>query len=77
MACERCHSPRNVGRPAIGCMVARIAVIASVVYFAIVVGGSFWDVWCYYLLGARILSVLLDTTIEVSRVEATVCLLLL
>ena len=41
MACKRCHSPWNIGRPAIGYMVARIAVIASVVYFAIVVGGFF------------------------------------
>ena len=35
------------------------------------------DNWRYYLLGARILSVLLDTTIEVSRSATTVCLLLL
>ena len=35
------------------------------------------DIWCYYLLGALILSVLLDTTIEVNRFESTVCLLLL
>ena len=35
------------------------------------------DIWCYYLLGALILSVLLDTTIEVDRFESTVCLLLL
>ena len=39
IAWERCHSPRNVGRPASGCMVVSIAVIASVVYFAIFVGG--------------------------------------
>ena len=41
----------------------------------------FWwlvlDAWCYYPLGARILSVLLDTAIEVDRFESTVCLLLL
>ena len=51
-------------------------MIASVVYLAIVVGGLVGS-WCYYLLGARILSVLLDTTIEVNRFESTVCLLLL
>ena len=43
MACDRCHSPRNVGLPAIGWMVVRIAVIASVVYLAIIVGGFGWD----------------------------------
>jgi len=48
MAWERCHSPRNVGCPAIGCMVARIDAIAYVVYLAIVVGG----LYLYRMMGA-------------------------
>jgi len=36
---EKCRDLLNVGHPAMGYMVKRITVIASVVYLAIVVGG--------------------------------------